>query len=155
MKRIMIIQTNCKIKNRNSITSQNLSKVWIFFAFSSIVARRRGCQLATTVPVLLFTWAKALCYELQHGNLLHNKWYWNNSSTPLKAERAHHSFIPNLVPSHRQGFPFIFLWTLLCLRKCPGTFVGFIFEVRQMTCQGFLLRCAAFKRTVNLRTGSV
>ena len=30
----------------------------------SIVARRRGCQLATTVPVLLFTWAIALCYEL-------------------------------------------------------------------------------------------
>ena len=29
-----------------------------------IVARSRGCQLATTVPVLLFTWAIALCYEL-------------------------------------------------------------------------------------------
>ena len=31
---------------------------------SLIVARRRGCQLATTVPVLLFTRAIALCYEL-------------------------------------------------------------------------------------------
>ena len=33
-------------------------------SFSPIVARRRGCQLATTAPVLLFTWAIALCYEL-------------------------------------------------------------------------------------------
>ena len=31
---------------------------------SPIVARSRGCQLATTAPVLLFTWAIALCYEL-------------------------------------------------------------------------------------------
>ena len=32
-------------------------KIWI-------VARRSGSQLATTAPVLLFTWAIALCYEL-------------------------------------------------------------------------------------------
>ena len=29
-----------------------------------IVARRRRFQLATTAPVLFFTWAMALCYEL-------------------------------------------------------------------------------------------
>ena len=34
-----------------------MSKIWI-------VARRSGSQLATTAPVLLFTWAIALCYEL-------------------------------------------------------------------------------------------
>ena len=40
------------------------SKVMFFMSKSSIVARR-GCQLATTAPVLLFTWAIALCCQLR------------------------------------------------------------------------------------------
>ena len=43
---------------------QSSSKVEFFMSFSSIVTRPRRCQLATTAPVLLFTWAIALCYEL-------------------------------------------------------------------------------------------
>ena len=47
-----------------SIHLQFSSKPLFFMSFSPIVARRRGCQLAATVPVLLFTWATALCCEL-------------------------------------------------------------------------------------------
>ena len=51
----MTVQTDRKIEISNSTTTQNLSRVQIFFAFLPIVARRRRCQLATSVPVLLFT----------------------------------------------------------------------------------------------------
>ena len=47
-----------------------------------IVARRRGCQLATTAPVLLFTWAIALCYELSSASQM---------------------FIPNLTKNAKQN----------------------------------------------------
>ena len=53
-----------KIKIRRSILEQNSSKHVFFMSKIWIVARRSGSQLATTAPVLLFTWAIALCYEL-------------------------------------------------------------------------------------------
>ena len=44
-------------------------------SLSWIVARRRGCQLATTAPVLLFTWAIALCYELLTARGKPSTWF--------------------------------------------------------------------------------
>ena len=58
-----------------------------FMSCSSIVARRRGCQLATTAPVLLFTWAIALCYELLR------------TSITLRAEKL--ETVQFCSPSHR------------------------------------------------------
>ena len=57
-------QTKRKIEISGSIVIHFSSKVLFFLSKVPIVARRCGCQLAATVPVLLFTWAIALCYEL-------------------------------------------------------------------------------------------
>ena len=64
MKFVPIYHSNWKVKIRRAILHQFSSKVHFFMSKISIVARPRRCQLATTAPVLLFTCAIALCYEL-------------------------------------------------------------------------------------------